>query len=302
MQFLQFLKNNALPLAILLGCVFWQWTHLLSWILPYNLFIMLFLSFSRVSVSELKFKKVHLLLLLVLIIGGLGSYLIISPFNKILAESVMVVVMCPTATAAVVVTTKLGGSAPNVVSFTLLVNLVMALLIPTVFPLIENNDKSFIDGFLAILQKVFPMLVCPMVLSELLRKITPKFHSNIQKISSLSFYLWAFSIIVLMGRTTKDILDKPENVYIDILMAISSLIVCILLYIIGKKIGTKFDDRVSCGQNVGQKNTIFAIWVAQTYLNPLSALGSSFYIVWQNLFNSWQLQKKRKHEEKKSND
>ena len=48
-------------------------------------------------------------------------------------------------------------------------------------------------------------------------------------------------------------------------------------------------SRITAGQAFGQKNTTLGVWMAQTYLNPLSALGAAAYIIWQNIFNSAQL-------------
>ena len=46
---------------------------------------------------------------------------------------------------------------------------------------------------------------------------------------------------------------------------------------------------VTAGQAFGQKNTTLGVWMAQTFLNPLSAIGATAYIIWQNFFNSAQL-------------
>ena len=46
---------------------------------------------------------------------------------------------------------------------------------------------------------------------------------------------------------------------------------------------------ITAGQAFGQKNTSLGVWIAQMYLDPLSALGAAAYIIWQNLFNSVQL-------------
>ena len=46
---------------------------------------------------------------------------------------------------------------------------------------------------------------------------------------------------------------------------------------------------ITAGQAFGQKNTSLGVWMAQTYLDPLSALGAAAYILWQNIFNSAQL-------------
>lgn len=295
----QFAKNNALPLAMLLGAVFHNFFSQFAFLMPYLLFSMLLLSFSKVSLYELKPRKLHFILLAIEVLGSLAAYWAISGYNKILAESVMMIIICPTATAAVVITSKLGGSAASITSYTLLANITVAVVIPLLFPIIEPHEgMDFVDGFLTILKKVFPLLVCPMILAELLRKFLPPVHGFLLKYSSASFYIWAVSLTTLMGRTVKTILETPENYHIDILMAVASMIVCVILFVSGKKIGTHYNDRISAGQALGQKNTIFAIWVAQTYLNPLSSVGSGFYIIWQNLFNSWQLQKKRKQSQK----
>jgi hypothetical protein len=46
---------------------------------------------------------------------------------------------------------------------------------------------------------------------------------------------------------------------------------------------------ITAGQAFGQKNTSLGVWMAQTYLDPLSSLGAAAYIIWQNIFNSVQL-------------
>jgi len=296
-KIIQFIKNQALPIAIATGLVFHDFFGQFSAILPYNLFIMLFISFSKVSVKDLKPKKVHLLLLTFVTVAALSAYWIVSQFNEILAESILVVTLCPTATSAIVVVNKLGGNGSNVITYTIISNIAVSIIIPLLFPLIHPQEGlTFAQGVWTILKKVFTLLVLPMVASELVKHFIPKFNSLLIKYNSASFYLWACSIVILMANMMNSILAAPENYHIDILMATSSLIICIILYIVGKKIGSRYDDRISCGQAIGQKNTIFAIWVAHTYLTPLSAVGCSFYILWQNLFNSWQLQQKRKRD------
>ena len=48
-------------------------------------------------------------------------------------------------------------------------------------------------------------------------------------------------------------------------------------------------DKISGAQGLGQKNTVLAIWMAMTYLNPLSSVAPAAYVAWQNTINSWQL-------------
>ena len=46
---------------------------------------------------------------------------------------------------------------------------------------------------------------------------------------------------------------------------------------------------ITAGQAFGQENTSLGVWMAQTFLDPLSSLGAAAYILWQNLFNATQL-------------
>lgn len=80
----------------------------------------------------------------------------------------------------------------------------------------------------------------------------------------------------------------------QILIAFAGLVTCVLQFFLGKNIGGHYKERISGGQALGQKNTVLAIWMAYTYLNPLSSVGPGSYVLWQNLINSWQLWKKRK--------
>ncbi|HQL21587.1 MAG TPA: hypothetical protein PLY49_07505, partial [Opitutaceae bacterium] len=57
-------------------------------------------------------------------------------------------------------------------------------------------------------------------------------------------------------------------------------------YLIGRP-----DFSREASQALGQKNTTFTIYLALTYANPLVALGPTFYVLWHNLWNSWQLQR-----------
>ena len=74
----------------------------------------------------------------------------------------MVCVICPTATAAAVITGELGGSASTLTTYTLLSNLLAAVGGSFGFPLVEPHaDMTFFAAFLKILSKVFPLLLFP---------------------------------------------------------------------------------------------------------------------------------------------
>lgn len=208
----------------------------------------------------------------------------------------MVCIICPTATAAAVITSKLGGSAASLTTYTLLGNIGAAIAVPILFPLIEvNPDVSFWGAFWVILSKVFPLLICPFLAAWLLSKFLPKVHQKLLGYHELAFYLWAVSLAIVTAQTLYSLLNDPADGFTEIMIAVGALI-AVACSFLGKTIGSVHNDRISGGQALGQKNTILAIWMAHTYLNPLSSVAPGSYVLWQNIINSWQLWKKRKKE------
>ena len=138
------------------------------------------------------------------------------------------------------------------------------------------------------------MLICPFLVAWLLSKCLPKVHQKLLGYHELAFYLWAVSLAIVTAQTLYSLLNDPADGFTEIMIAIGALVACCLQFFLGKTIGSIYNDRISGGQALGQKNTILAIWMAHTYLNPLSAVAPGSYVLWQNIINSWQLWKKRK--------
>ena len=292
---LKFLKNWTLPIAMLLGGIGYPLFIRLSFLTPALIFTMLLLTFCKVSPRDLRPKPLHLWLLLIQIFGAIAVYLLLFRFNKIVAEGAMVCIICPTATAAAVITSKLGGSAASLTTYTLIGNIGAAVAVPVLFPLIEvHAEISFLDSFLLILSKVFPLLLFPFLLAWFLRLFMPRVHHFLLGFHDLAFYLWGVALAIVSGQTVRSLVNSDAPVSVEILIALAGLITCCLQFFLGKRIGGHYNDRISGGQALGQKNTVLAIWMAYTYLNPLSSVGPGSYVLWQNLINSWQLWKKRK--------
>jgi BASS family bile acid:Na+ symporter len=265
---------------------------------PILIFVMLLLTFCKVSPRELMPRMWHVWALLIQLLGAIGVYFLLSGFNKVVAEGAMVCFICPTATAAAVITGKLGGNAASLTTYTLFANVMAAIAVPIMFPLVESNaDITFISAFLVILKKVFPLLICPFIAAFLMRRFTPKIHASLLRIHELAFYLWAVSLALVTARIVDSLIEEGGDGLTEILVALAALVVCCLQFFLGKNIGGLYGDRISGGQALGQKNTILAIWMAHAYLNPLSAIGPGSYVLWQNIINSWQLWKKRKRDE-----
>lgn len=56
----------------------------------------------------------------------------------------------------------------------------------------------------------------------------------------------------------------------------------------------EYNERITAGQSLGQKNTVFGIWMGYTFLDPVTSLAGGFYSIWHNCFNTWQLRRKEK--------
>ena len=297
------LKNWTLPIAMLVGALGYKVMDYLSFITPYLIFTMLLLTFSKISLRDLRPRLSHLYLLAIEIIGAIAIYFLIAPFDPIVAQGIMVCIICPTATAAAVVTGKLGGNVASITTYTLLCNIAVAFVIPALFPIITNSslnsqfsilNSQFLPAFLHIMSRIFPLLICPFLLAQLIRWLLPKTNTKLSSISGLAFYMWAIALTIAMGMTVRSLIEEPTDLHTLILLSVGSLIACLFQFFTGKAIGKSTNDTIACGQSLGQKNTILAIWICSAYLNPVTALAPGLYVIWQNIFNSTQLYLARK--------
>ena len=215
-------------------------------------------------------------------------------------EGAMVCLICPTATAAAVVTDKLGGSAARITVYNLMSNILAAVFVPLVFPLVEvHSELGFAEAFLKILSKVFPLLICPFLLAVIVRYIWPRGHDFFKAHAGVAFYLWAVALALAVGQTVRSMHNSTAPAFVLWLLAGVALVTCIVQFWLGKRTGRRFGDTITAGQALGQKNSVLAIWMAYTYLTPVSSLAPGAYALWQNIFNSWQLWRRNHRRENK---
>ena len=318
MNIIRFMKNWTLPIAMLSGVVgYFVYVNIpflaptrpfvnkmVDVIQPTLIFLMLFLAFCKVNLHDLRPCRWHLWLLLIQ--GGIFTLVgLLLIFFKdipgfILYEGIMICMICPTATAGAVITSKLGGNAAHLTTYTILINLITAILVPLIVPMVHPHPGlTFGNSFALILGKVFPLLLCPFIAAELIRYLLPKLHAVLVKYTDLAFYLWAVALALAIAVTVKSIVHSDVSFFYQAGLAVISLICCAFQFYFGKKIGIKYNDDISAGQSLGQKNTVFAIWMGYTFFTPVTAIAGGFYSVWHNVFNSWQLYQQRKLEEQK---
>lgn len=285
-----------LPIAMITGALTHKWVSHLSFLTPYLLFVMLLLTFCKISFKDIRFHPAHVWLLLIQLAGSIGLYYIILYFDPVIAQGAMLCILIPTATAAAVITGMLGGNVGFLTTYVLFCNVAVAIAAPVYFSLTGmHKELTFTQSVWYICQKVFPILIFPLFVAIALRYWIPKIHKTLLSIPKLAFYLWVAALTIVTGNTVNFMINQHNPDYrTETGLLIVSLILCCLQFMTGRRIGRHYGDPVSSGQGLGQKNTILGIWMAQTYLHPLTAIAPAGYILWQNIINSWQLYKKGK--------
>lgn len=286
---------------------------------PVLIFSMLFLTFCRIEPKDLKPHRWHWWLLLIqggaFTVLGLIAAWVMRAFpdtahqNVVLLESTMLCLICPTATAAAVVTRKLGGDVAGITTYTVLINMLTAVLVPVIVPLIQPiQGMDFWTAFSVIVAKIFPLLILPCLAAWLVRYLAPKIHQKLLRFPDLAFYLWAVALTLAITVTTQSIVRTTLSTGLLLAMALISLLCCILQFVLGRFIGSRYRPRrknvspeaeargkavrtVTAGQSLGQKNTVFAIWMGYTFMTPETAIVGGLYSIWHNLYNAWQLKR-----------
>ena len=128
-------------------------------------------------------------------------------------------------------------------------------------------------------------------MAQLVKEVNSSLHKFLLKQNFLSFYIWNVLLFLAAARAAHFIIYEsnttPRRIF---LIAASSLMLCILNFGIGKWIGGR-QFALESSQALGQKNTMFTVWLAFSFLNPIVALGPMFYMLYHNLYNSYQILK-----------
>ena len=290
------LRSYVLPFAIIVGLLFHR--YLVHWrdVTPYLIFTILLLNNVAVDMKKLKVTMLDVWLMLFQIVVSIGSYFIFKAFgaSEIVAQGVLVGVLCPVAAASVVIATILGANRETVTTYTIVGNLMVAIVAPIYFSFIGIlQDLPFLESVWLIFRRVAPAIALPFFVALLLQRCAPKANAFLCKYKSLSFYLWAAALTITLGQTIDFMFQQGQQEKSDILiMGIASIVYCAIQFAFGKWIGGRYGDRSAGGQMLGQKNSAMGIWIANTYLLPLASVFPALYSIWQNLFNSWQMWRK----------
>ena len=284
--------------------------------------VLLFLQFVKISPHDLRFSRWHLgaLLVQVLSFGVLALAVALTPAGNVrmLLECAMLCMICPTASAAGVITDRLGGNLAGTVTYLVMINLAATFLIPLVIPLVNpSQDMGFWTyvGHLAL--KVFPVLVVPGLLAWLIRYTTHKLQRCLMRWSRYAFYVWGVGLTLAMVMSTRALMLSHLSAGAIAGIVLVSMGCCAVQFVAGRRLGRASGraasdraalgrasdhadsgtvsqvDSLTAGQALGQKNTGFLIWLGYHYMTPVTSVAGGLYAVWQNLFNSWELYQKQ---------
>ncbi|MCR5130287.1 MAG: transporter [Prevotella sp.] len=315
-KFVRFLKNWSLPVGMGTGIITYLvfaltpsldgaahfFAPFFDRIVPLFMFFILFVTFCKVDFHRMRPVAWHLweAIFQIIFIGVIMSVILaykLQGANLVLMEALLVCVISPCAAAAPVVTNKLGGDLEQMTTYTFLTNFITALFIPLCFPMIEKAGHiTFWAAFLTILKGVVTVLVVPMLLAYIVKHYMKRLHQRIVSVKDLGYYLWATSLSIVTGVTMKNIFNAKASGWLLLAIALLGLVLCIIQFAVGRWIGHFSGHTAEGGQALGQKNTAFAIWIAYTYLTPLSSVGPGCYILWQNIINSIEIWQHRRDE------
>jgi BASS family bile acid:Na+ symporter len=279
-------KVLGLLLMIVLGVLFPQF-HGLSIYIQYLLMIMLFFAFLDIEIHPRSFQKGVIWVVLANIAVAFTAYLILRPINLNLALAAFITGIAPTAIAAPVIISFIQGQVEYVVSAVLLSNVVMSLLLPVALPFIVGDVVQI--SVWQVLKPVLITMFVPLLLSQLSRRLPQQPQSVIRSGKRFSFAIWLFALFIMCAKAA-DFLrnDVTASLFTVLSIAFISLLICIIDFSLGALLGGE-RYRLESSQSLGQKNNSFVIWIALTFINPLVAMGPTFYILYHNIYNSWQI-------------
>lgn len=196
-----------LPLAMLSGGIFYSFFSLFSFLTPYLISVMLLITCCRLSIKEMRFTGYTHGCLWFRSWVACACTPVLCPFDALLGEAMMICVLAPTAVAATVVTGMLGGSVSCLAAYTLASNLCVAIVSPVIFSLVgTQGEMSFGASLWYVCRQVGPLLLLPLAGAWILEYFIPSAHKVLKSHQSISFYLWSFSLTIVVGKTVSFIM------------------------------------------------------------------------------------------------
>ena len=287
-------KGLSLLFTMLIGAFLPQ-AHVFSFLIQYLLMVMLFFAFLDIEFKPRAFQRSVLWVLLANIVVAFVAYMVLVRSNLMLALAAFMTAIAPTAIAAPVIINFIEREVEYVVASVILTNISTAFVVPVALPFLIGTQVKI--SIWEVLQPVLIVMFVPLLLSKLVKVLPANTRTFIRKGKVFSFPVWLVSLFIISAKAS-DFLrnDNTNSLYTLAMIAFVSLIICIVNFSVGALLGGREHWKES-SQSLGQKNLSFVIWVALTFINPLVAMGPTFYVLYHHLYNSWliyQFERKRK--------
>lgn len=260
---IRFVKDWTLPISIGLGsAIYLVFSHIRSldgltsglepfWemCLPFCTFWVLYVTFCKVDFHKMRPARWHFLVLLAqfLIVAAIVSltyFLELSGNTRLLMESLLACVISPVATAAPVVTQKLGGNLEEMTACAFLSNILSAVLIPVSFALISDNQEiTFLQGVGKISADVALVLLLPLACAYVTKHYLHGLHRRVVGVRDLAYYLWCVNLVLVSGITVRNIANAPTSGPFLLLIAAAVMMACALLFWLGRTLASRSTRR-----------------------------------------------------------
>jgi len=169
----------------------------------------------------------------------------------------------------------------------LLTSIAIALVIPFALPRLMEVEQQI--NVSAVLLPVFIVVFIPLFLAQGIRYSSQGLLQKLLQFKDISFLLFIVNVFIASGKASHFVqMDEQTGLSTIATIALTSGVLCLINFSIGHFLGSKVSP-IATGLALGRKNNMFAIWLSLTFTQPVVALGPIFYIVYQNLYNSWQL-------------
>ena len=286
------IKTWGLMIAFAVGAAI-PALHVCVGALPYLVGIMLTITLVGMEVSELRPQVRHGIILVANVVMGLTPWALLKWMGyDDYAEAAFFAGLVGEAASAPVIVSMLGGKSEFAAVGLALNSAFASLSIPLLVPLLitpyGGGEISRIELFLTVLEHVVAMLLAPCLVAVLLRKLWRDSKQKVKKLSSLSLCLWLFCMALVSAKGVTRVAEAHAGWEEVAPYAAVVAVMCAASFLIGRMIGGR-DYALECGQCLGQKNATVGIYLALCYAPPLVFLGPTLYLLFQHVFNTWQM-------------
>lgn len=281
-------KVFGLLATMALGALFPQF-HGLSFLIQYLLMVMLFFSFLDIEFRVQTFQKSILWILFANVVVAFLSYAALASFDRTLALTAFMTAIAPTAIAAPVIMSFIKGHIEYVVAAVLVTNISSAIIIPVTLPYLLGAQTQLHISVWEVLEPVMIVMFVPLLLARLVSYMPSGTQRFLRTGKRFSFAIWLLNLFLISANASSFLRQEDVNsLSILLMIALISLVLCIINFGLGALLGGR-QNWQEASQSLGQKNLSFVIWIALTFINPLVAMGPTFYILFHHLYNSWSI-------------